>query len=363
LLRLPDPYLQHQRYGRPRLLARPRLPVRLLLPARLAACRLPTGDPRRTALRAHRLVPHRLRARRRLADLRHRRQAPGHAGVGDRVQPARPRRTRDAHRGGPGARDAVRGHGAEQRPRRADDRLEARAAQRSQPHPHGDGDPVRLHVLLDHPRRGRLQLARHRHVRLPELRGLRLRAHHGTHPHQRSGVRGDQPGDGPALPGHRPEDRMTAARTAEARLAPDPAAAAARGESAAARRWRPLRRDAGFWVGAVVLGVLAFVSVAPGLVAPYGPTALDILSRLKPPSWAHPFGTDEVGRDVFSRVLHGTRLSLGVAVCVAVIGALIGVVVGAVFLAFPTFILAMAVASVAGRGLASLALSLIVVWW
>src|SRR5690606_33752593 len=107
----------------------------------------------------------------------------------------------------------------------------------------------------------------------------------------------------------------------------------------------------------------------------------DILSRLKPPSWAHPFGTDEVGRDVFSRVLHGTRLSLGVAVCVAVIGALIGVVVGAVsgfvggwldnlvtrvgevFLAFPTFILAMAVASVAGRGLASLALSLIVVWW
>jgi len=174
---------------------------------------------------------------------------------------------------------------------------------------------------------------------------------------------------------------MTAARTEEARLGPDPAATAERGESAAARRWRRLRRNAGFWVGAVVLGVLAFVSVAPGLVAPYGPTALDILSRLKPPSWAHPFGTDEVGRDVFSRVLHGTRLSLGVAVCVAVIGALIGVVVGAVsgfvggwldnlvtrvgevFLAFPTFILAMAVASVAGRGLASLALSLIVVWW
>lgn len=174
---------------------------------------------------------------------------------------------------------------------------------------------------------------------------------------------------------------MTAARVEEMRVGPDAAGAAERGESAAVRRWRRLRRNPGFWVGAVVLAVLAFVSVAPGLVAPYGPTALDILSRLKPPSWAHPFGTDEVGRDVFSRVLHGTRLSLGVAVCVAVIGALVGVVVGAVsgfvggwldnlvtrvgevFLAFPTFILAMAVASVAGRGLASLALSLVVVWW
>ena len=131
----------------------------------------------------------------------------------------------------------------------------------------------------------------------------------------------------------------------------------------------------------VLLVVFAAFAIAPGLLATGDPVDLNVTERLEAPSASHPFGTDEGGRDVYSRVVWGARNSLGVALVVVLGGALIGVAFGAVsgmvgrrvdeammrfvdvFLAFPAFVLAMAVAAARGRGLTSLAIGLVLVWW
>ncbi|WP_354489476.1 ABC transporter permease [Mesorhizobium robiniae] len=131
----------------------------------------------------------------------------------------------------------------------------------------------------------------------------------------------------------------------------------------------------------LVVVVLAAFTLLPGLIAPHDPVALAMADRLKPPSLAHWFGTDEGGRDIFSRVVYGTRYSLGVAVAIVFASALFGVVYGAVsgmargwvdnllmrivdlFFGFPALVLALAVAASIGRGLDSVALSLAIIWW
>ncbi len=77
------------------------------------------------------------------------------------------------------------------------------------------------------------------------------------------------------------------------------------------------------------LSILLIVSAifAPWLT-PYAPDEIDLHARFEEPSWNHWFGTDEMGRDVFSRVLHGTRISLGVGVTTRTMGLLIGMLVG-----------------------------------
>ncbi len=130
----------------------------------------------------------------------------------------------------------------------------------------------------------------------------------------------------------------------------------------------------------VILTLIAFVAV-PGVVAPKSPIALDILHRLQPPSFTHPFGTDEGGRDVFARVVHGARYSLGVSIatvlCAAVFGVLYGALSGMgprwldnilmrivdVFFGFPALVLALAVAAALGRGLLSVTIALGAIWW
>ncbi len=101
------------------------------------------------------------------------------------------------------------------------------------------------------------------------------------------------------------------------------------------------------------------------MLAPHDPYAQDIRnSKLLPPSWTHPLGTDELGRDVFSRVMTGTRLSLQVAAVVLGFAVVFGTIVGAIagffgglvdeilmrftdmFLAFPALVLAIAIAAV-----------------
>ncbi|HWE61417.1 MAG TPA: ABC transporter permease, partial [Chloroflexota bacterium] len=131
----------------------------------------------------------------------------------------------------------------------------------------------------------------------------------------------------------------------------------------------------------LLLLALLIVAILGSLLAPYDPTMPSYGDLLTAPSTAHPFGTDEIGRDVLSRVLVGARLSLGVAAVVLISGVLIGTVLGAlaglaggvtdevimritdVFLAFPSFILAAAVSASLGPGLSTLMLSLAVVWW
>jgi peptide/nickel transport system permease protein len=131
----------------------------------------------------------------------------------------------------------------------------------------------------------------------------------------------------------------------------------------------------------LVLLILAAFTLFPGLIAPHDPIALAMSDRLKPPSTTHLFGTDEGGRDIFSRVVYGTRYSLGVAIVIVFSSAIFGVVYGAVsgmargwvddvmmrivdlFFGFPALVLALAVAASIGRGLDSVALSLSIIWW
>ena len=94
--------------------------------------------------------------------------------------------------------------------------------------------------------------------------------------------------------------------------------------------WSFLRRHPLLVIGAVLLAAMALVALAAPWVAPYDPTAMNVLQRLKPPGAAHPFGTDAMGRDVFSRVLWGGRVSLIVGISVALLATSIGVVIGMV---------------------------------
>jgi peptide/nickel transport system permease protein len=96
--------------------------------------------------------------------------------------------------------------------------------------------------------------------------------------------------------------------------------------------WRRVRRNPAAIVGFVLVSIFVFVAVFAPLVAPYGPLEqgleggrLDFAS----PSWAHPFGLDPLGRDLFSRVVYGARYSLLIGVVSVAVGLSIGMVIGA----------------------------------
>ena len=123
------------------------------------------------------------------------------------------------------------------------------------------------------------------------------------------------------------------------------------------------------------------VAAAGNLITPYDPYAQDLMNQLQPPSLAHPFGTDNLGRDIFSRVLAGTPIDAGIALLVVLVSAFVGGFFGAlagslggildeivmritdIFLSFPSLVLAIAVSMVLGPGIIQAAMSLIVVWW
>ena len=96
------------------------------------------------------------------------------------------------------------------------------------------------------------------------------------------------------------------------------------------QRWRVLRRSATFWVGAAIILVWVFFAIFGDVVTPYNPlgTPTDVLNRLQPPSAEHWFGTDELGRDVVSRVLAGARQVLTVALAATVLGTIVGTFLG-----------------------------------
>ncbi len=130
----------------------------------------------------------------------------------------------------------------------------------------------------------------------------------------------------------------------------------------------------------VVIGWLVVALIAPA-IAPYTPLAQDVRNRIQPPSVAHPAGTDELGRDVFSRVLYGARITIPAGIVVILFGSLLGSAVGALagflggiwdevimrlselFMAFPTIILAMAVTAALGPDIRNAIIALVVVWW
>jgi peptide/nickel transport system permease protein len=140
------------------------------------------------------------------------------------------------------------------------------------------------------------------------------------------------------------------------------------------------RYPALFSWGLATLVILAAVAAAP-LLAPHDPNRLNMAQALKAPSSAYPFGTDEAGRDVLSRVLYGGRESIIAALAVIIASVVVGLIVGAasgwiagrtddilmrvtdLFFAFPPLILAMAISAALGPSLQNAVLAAIVVWW
>lgn len=136
-------------------------------------------------------------------------------------------------------------------------------------------------------------------------------------------------------------------------------------------------------LGAIIVIIVVVVAVLAPLLAPYpgDVAASHLLRRLKPPSWAHPFGTDNLGRDILSRVILGTRGALKIALLVVGAAMFIGVPLGLiagylknwlgelimritdVFLAVPQLILALAIAQMIGPSLESAMLALSLTYW
>jgi peptide/nickel transport system permease protein len=132
--------------------------------------------------------------------------------------------------------------------------------------------------------------------------------------------------------------------------------------------------------GVVIAAAWIVIAIFAPLIAPYKPLAL-VTATAEGPSLHHVFGTDELGRDVFSRVVYGARVSIPIALVLVGLAATIGSIVGAtagyfrgivdgvlmrgadLVFAFPPIILAMVVAAVLGRGLFNAALAIVVVAW
>jgi peptide/nickel transport system permease protein len=110
---------------------------------------------------------------------------------------------------------------------------------------------------------------------------------------------------------------------------PGPSMALVRPRSRIARFWRTFARNRLAVCGGVVVGVLVVVAVLAPVLAPWDPNRPDTRKILVGPSKSHWLGTDQIGRDVFSRVLHGSRISLAVGFVSVGIAALIGILLGA----------------------------------
>ncbi len=100
-------------------------------------------------------------------------------------------------------------------------------------------------------------------------------------------------------------------------------------ESMSTMVWRRFRRHPGAIAGSIMLGII-ILSVILAPLSPYDPVVTDIPDRLQPPSLGHPFGTDQLGRDLLTRCLYGGRVSLAVGFLVVIITLVVGVPIGAV---------------------------------
>jgi peptide/nickel transport system permease protein len=151
-------------------------------------------------------------------------------------------------------------------------------------------------------------------------------------------------------------------------------------ESDRVASWRLLAGNPVTLVSAVVLAVVIVVAVAAHWIAPYGINDVDVPSALRAPSGAHWFGTDELGRDVFSRVLVAIQASMRVAVVSVAFAVAVGVTIGVVagyrggwidtvfmrvvdvMFAFPVLLLALAIVAILGPGVTTTMLAIGVVY-
>ncbi len=134
--------------------------------------------------------------------------------------------------------------------------------------------------------------------------------------------------------------------------------------------------------GLIIVGALTIAAVFAPWLAPYDPAGQELADRLTGPSWKHPFGNDELGRDILSRVLYGSRVSMLVATTVVLLSGVIGVLIGGLagylggkvdtfitavvinsLLAFPGILLAIALVAFLGPGLDRLIFALVIIGW
>ncbi len=144
---------------------------------------------------------------------------------------------------------------------------------------------------------------------------------------------------------------------------------------------RRLLRDRSATVGMVVVAIFVVSALTAPWLAPHAPNATDFGNRFAPPSMDHPLGTDHVGRDELSRILHGARLSLGMALSatigITVLGLLLGMIAGMagrfvdsvimrvveLLQSLPLLILALVVVGLLGQGLRNLIITIALLGW
>src|SRR5271165_3074725 len=147
-----------------------------------------------------------------------------------------------------------------------------------------------------------------------------------------------------------------------------------------------LRRAAGHnllsTAGAVMIAAFVLCAIFAPWIAPQDPAYIDLASRLMPPSTAHWFGTDELGRDILSRVIYGARISMLVGTCVVAVSLTLGLIFGSIagyyggfldrflnvivmnaFMSFPGILLAIAFVAFLGPGIFNLVLALSIGGW
>ncbi len=150
---------------------------------------------------------------------------------------------------------------------------------------------------------------------------------------------------------------------------------------AAATGARRLAADPGFVAGALLVGGVVLAALLAPALSRWDPLGVDLGRRLLPPGGAHPLGTDDLGRDVLSRLLHGARLSLAIGFSARILSTAIGVFLGVLagyfrgaadavimratdlLLAFPSLLLLIAVAAAFGGSLAAVFLTLGLAGW
>lgn len=140
-----------------------------------------------------------------------------------------------------------------------------------------------------------------------------------------------------------------------------------------------MRRNPAAIIGGTIVGFFVLVAVFAPFIAPYDPTRGNLAESYLPPSWEHPFGTNIQGQDVFSRIVFGARLTLGIAVMSVTIGVTVGSILGSlagyfrgwvdavimrgvdIMLSIPGLLFAIAIVSWLGRGVVQIAVAIAVI--
>ena len=135
---------------------------------------------------------------------------------------------------------------------------------------------------------------------------------------------------------------------------------------------RRLGRSPAAVTGLAIVGLLVFAGILAPWLTPYDPTRQELMAVLQPPSWEHPLGTDQLGRDLLARILYGARLTLFIGTFAVLVGMGVGVPLGVIsgyyrgaidlaiqrvmdlMLAFTTFLLALALVALLGVGLVNI---------